>query len=55
MSMPDDWTDDEWDAALAKVARYHRGELRHLLRHLGVCLAVVALAALAAWAVGAFQ
>jgi hypothetical protein len=51
----DDWTDEEFDAAVETVARYHRAELRHLLRHLGVCLAVVALAALAAWAVGAFQ
>jgi hypothetical protein len=51
----DDWTDDEFDAALEAVARYRRAELRKTLRTVCVCAAVIALAALAAWAVGAFQ
>jgi hypothetical protein len=49
--MADNWTDEE----RAFVARYHRAELRKTLRTVCVCAAVVALAALAAWAVGAFQ
>jgi hypothetical protein len=46
--MPDGWTEEE----RAFVARYHRAELRKTLRTVCVCAAV---AALAAWAVGAFQ
>jgi hypothetical protein len=53
--MTDDWADDEFDAALEAVARYRRAELRKTLRTVCVCAAVIALAALAAWAVGAFQ
>jgi hypothetical protein len=52
--VPDDWEDDGLDAALARVQAAHRREFLHTLRHLGVCLAVIALAALAAWAVRAF-
>jgi hypothetical protein len=52
--MADDWTEEE----RAFVARYHRAELRKTLGTVCVYAAVVALAALvalAAWAVGAFQ
>jgi hypothetical protein len=49
--MTDDWTEEE----RAFVARYRRAELRKTLRTVCVCAAVVALAALTAWAVGAFQ
>jgi hypothetical protein len=51
----DDWTDEEFDAAVETVARYRRAELRKTLLTVCVCAAVIALAALAAWAVGAFQ
>jgi hypothetical protein len=47
----DDWTEEE----RAFVARFHRAELRKTIRTVCVCAAVVALAGLAAWAVGAFQ
>jgi hypothetical protein len=49
--MPEDWTEEE----RAFVARFHRAELRKTLRTACVCAAVIALAALAAWAVVAFQ
>jgi hypothetical protein len=50
-----DYSDEEFRRALESLMAARRREFRHTLRHVGVCLAVVALAALAAWAVGAFQ
>jgi hypothetical protein len=47
----DNWTQEE----MAFVARFHRAELWKTFRTVCVCAVVVALAGLAAWAVGAFQ
>jgi hypothetical protein len=49
--MADGWTEEE----RAFVARYRRAELRKTVYTVCVCAAVIALAALAAWVVGAFQ
>jgi hypothetical protein len=49
--MADGWTEEE----VAFIARYRRAELRKTLRTVCVCAAVIALAVLVAWAVGAFQ
>jgi hypothetical protein len=52
--MPDNWTDEEFDAAVEAVTRFRRAELRKTLWTVCVCAVVVALAGLAAGLVGAF-
>jgi hypothetical protein len=52
MSTEEWWRDGEFCAA---VRAFHRRAVLRMLRYVGVCLAVTALAALTAWAVGAFQ
>jgi t-SNARE complex subunit (syntaxin) len=49
------YSDEEFERALESVRAARRREFRHTLRTVCVCAAVIALAALAAWAVVAFQ
>jgi hypothetical protein len=49
--MTDEWTEEE----RALIARVRSEEIRKTLRTVCVCLTVIVLAGLAAWAVGAFQ